>query len=171
MSRLTIFEGPDGGGKSVAAEAWCKATGAARHHHPAYTGLSEIESIYHLSMLPAALGLCDVVLDRCWLSEVPYGRAYRDGADRVGDAGRRRLEATARSLDTVVVLCLPPWEACRSAFARRAAVGQEYLRSEEQLRRVYREYEELRTDLPAVFHDWTVDRDMIELHEKLRGAR
>jgi len=138
--RITVFEGPDGSGKSTLALKHAAATGARYVHCGPYLGVRSIGRLYLEAMLPALDGYQDVVLDRCWLSEPIYGKVHRGGEDRLGVAGRRMLERVALRCGAAVVLCLPPLEACLSAF--RARRGAEYLASEEALRRVWRRYDE-----------------------------
>ena len=80
-AKLTIFEGPDGGGKTTAAEKYAKETGAQYvHFGPLPHVKDSLARVYVEAMMPAILGLQDVVFDRSWLSEIPYGTAFRGGA-------------------------------------------------------------------------------------------
>jgi thymidylate kinase len=139
-----IFEGPDGGGKSTAAKAFAEKTGATYVHHGPYTGENYITHHYLDSMVPALSGVCDVILDRCWISEPIYGAVHRNGKIRVSDTARRFLEHTAATLCVVKVLIyLPPYDVCLANFNRRR--GQEYLDSARKLRAVYDLYNGLST--------------------------
>jgi thymidylate kinase len=157
--RLTIFEGCDGSGKSTAARRFAELTGAVYVHFPALPLVTEgLARLYVEAMLPALLGYQDVVFDRCWLSEVPYGLAYRGGQDRLGDASRRMLERLALRCGAVVVHCHPPAAACLATFRGRR--GEEYLESEAQLLSVYGHYTDLTTALPRYMYDYTQDFDL-----------
>ena len=136
---LTIFEGADCTGKTTLAKAYAAATGAVYHHHGPYPGLdgSALAKAYAISMLPALTGASDVVLDRCWLSEVPYGRAFRDGANRIGRRAAL-LERLAARCAALVVVMRPPWKVVRNGWEARK--GAEYLDSVEQLRKVHAHY-------------------------------
>src|SRR5882757_4772670 len=102
---LTIFEGPDGSGKTTAAKAFAAEMGARYVHLPQFKRVTTgLPRMYLEAMLPALLGYQDVVMDRCWLSEVPYGRVFRDGADRVGEISRHMLERVALRAGALVVL-------------------------------------------------------------------
>ena len=157
MRRLVIFEGPDGAGKTTLAAATAHALGTSYRHHGPYPGLGEEELVktYARSMLPAVLGFRDVVLDRCWISETPYGLALRGGADRVG-ARRAELEALARLCRTTVVLCLPPFGRVLANW--RARKGAELVEDETRLKTVYDCYERA-TALPAPWELTTVSID------------
>ena len=154
-ARVTIFEGPDGSGKTTLARAFAEVTGARYVHCGPLPSLTRgLARIYAEAMLPAALGYQDVVLDRCWLSERPYGETFRGGVDRLGRASVRMLERLALRCGAVVVRCLPPYEhVLRSYRARRA---KEMLETEPQLRQVYEAYARLTTDLPMFMWDFTV---------------
>lgn len=156
---LTIFEGPDGAGKTTAAKEFAAATGARYVHFPALplvtTGLARM---YVEAMLPALLGYQDVVFDRCWLSEVPYGDAFRDGRDRLGEASRRMLERLALRCGAVVVHCQPAWDTVRANYLSHRHL--EMLDNEDQLKAVYKSYLSLpsNTALSTLWFDYTQGR-------------
>ena len=153
-AKLTIFEGPDGSGKSTAARVYADATGAKYVHFPAMPRVtSGLARMYVEAMLPALLGYQDVVFDRCWLSEVPYGIAFRGGIDRMSDLSRRMLERLAFRCGAVVVICRPAFEVARDNFMSR--LGEEMLDNSEQLKLVYALYDCMRTALPMVVYDYT----------------
>jgi hypothetical protein len=152
--RLTIFEGPDGGGKTTAASALAISTDAKYVHFSAMTGVNKsLARIYVEAMMPALLGYQDVVFDRSWLSDRPYGIAFRDGKDRLGDVNRRMLERLAMRCGGLLVQCLPPVETVLTCF--RGRKGAEMLDNEDQLRRVYDLYLEEPTDLQCLKYDYT----------------
>ncbi len=154
MNTVTIFEGADGAGKTTLIEALAPRVKATVFHHGTYPGEMHIARHY-LASLKAA---CDgpVFMDRSWLAEPIYGRAFRNGEDRVGVAARRMLERVALSLGAVVVRCAPSFDVCAEAFARRRALHGEYLDTKAQLRAVYHGYQEdLRTDVPVIDFDYT----------------
>lgn len=160
--KLTIFEGPDGGGKSTAAQAFAQATGAKYVHFSALHRVGKnLGRIYVEAMLPALLGYQDVVFDRCWLSELPYGVAFREGRDRLTNASRRMLERLAMRCGAVVVKCQPGWEAVRLSYMTRKHL--EMLDNEDQLRTVYDLYAEQVTDLPELHYDWTKNDDLFQI--------
>lgn len=152
--KLTIFEGPDGGGKSTAAKVFAESTGAKYVHFPALPHVSRnLGRMYVEAMLPALLGYQDVVFDRCWLSEMPYGVAFREGRDRLTDASRRMLERLAMRCGAVVVKCQPEWETVKANYLSRKHM--EMLDNEHQLKTVYDIYADQATDLPMLDYDYT----------------
>lgn len=152
--KLTIFEGPDGGGKSTAAQTYAKATGARYVHFASLPRVSKsLGRMYVEAMLPALLGYQDVVFDRCWLSEMPYGVAFREGEDRLNNASRRMLERLAMRCGAVVVKCQPAWETVKANYLSRKHI--EMLDNEHQLKTVYDLYAAQPTDLPMLDYDYT----------------
>jgi len=152
-SRLTIFEGPDGGGKSTAARRFAEKTGARYVHCGSFKNVQRIGRFYVEAMLPALLGYQDVVMDRCWLSEKPYGDAFRQGHDRLGVTSVRALERLAFRCSTLVVWCLPPYDRIRSSFMERKQI--EMLEDESQLKQVDTSYRGATTSLPSIVYDYT----------------
>jgi hypothetical protein len=159
MSRLTIFEGPDGGGKTTAAQRWARQTGAFYTHFGPTPGVGTQFARMHVeAMLPALLNCHDVVLDRAWMSEPIYGAIYRDGQNRIPRQLYRLLDRLAARCETRVVLCKPSIETCLVTWEKRAE--EEYLDTEEQLRGVYELYDRQITlgqftDLPWEIWDYT----------------
>lgn len=152
--KLTIFEGPDGGGKSTAAQSYAQMTGAKYVHFASLPRVSKnLGRMYVEAMMPALLGYQDVVFDRCWLSEMPYGVAFREGKDRLTSASRRMLERLAMRCGAVVVKCQPSWETVKANYLSRKHI--EMLDNEHQLKTVYDLYAEQPTDLPLVDYDYT----------------
>jgi thymidylate kinase len=141
MSRLIILEGADGSGKTTLALDVATRFGANYVHHGPYPGLTgdALARRYAVSALPAVLDESLVVMDRCWISEMPYGLAFRGGADRLGETRIRTLERLVGLADVKVYLCLPPWEIVRSNWVKRK--GSEYLKTIDQLRQVYDWYD------------------------------
>lgn len=163
--RITIFEGPDGGGKTTAALEYASKVGGRYVHLGAFPGVRQgLPRLYLEAMLPALLGYEPVVLDRCWLSEKPYGDAFRDSRLRLQLVDQRMLERVAFRGAPVVVRCLPPWEAVLSSFRRRK--GEEMLQREEQLRQVYDTYKtQWLTALPTIDYNY----EQMELENLING--
>lgn len=153
---VTIFEGPDGAGKSTLAQEYADLTGAKYIHHGPYKSVTDrgLSRMFVESMLPALHGYQDVVLDRCWISEPIYADAFRNGNDRVGPGASRQLDRLAMRCGAVVVKCLPPWAHVKACFNGRK--GEEYLEDDNQLLSVYGQYQhDLNTHLHEVEYDYT----------------
>lgn len=160
--RLTIFEGPDGAGKTTAAKTYAAVTSARYVHFSAMSHVSSsLPRLFAEAMLPAVLGYQDVVLDRCWLSEPIYGAVLRGGQDRVGDISTAMLERLALRCDAQVVFCDPGDEALRASYLRRHE--DELPKSADQIVQLAELYRSLhkRTELPWHLYDYT--------HEKVAG--
>lgn len=148
--KLTIFEGPDGAGKTTAARAYAKANDARYiHFGPLFQVTSGLGRTYVEAMLPALLGHQHVVWDRSWLSETPYGNAFRNGQDRLGDVKRAMLERLAMRCETVVVRCDPGWETILHGYEHRGD-REEMLTDSKQLYEVYQAYSKMYTALPTI---------------------
>jgi thymidylate kinase len=173
---LTIFEGPDGGGKSTFGRWYCDHAFTAfqddpvvTHNHGPYLGQGDIAHLYWKT-IEKARAAYHVFADRSWIAEPIYSAAFRREPSRIPIAYRRMLERGAWTARTVVVLFLPPLEVCEVNFARRQ--GEEYLSTVADLRDVYYRYTWLLNgaepmDLPYVVADYTRHRrdaiaDMIE---------
>jgi len=169
-AKLTIFEGCDGTGKSTAAKEWARATNARYIHFPAMNRVGPgLSRMYVEAMLPALLGHQDVVFDRCWLSEVPYGQVFREGIDRIGDINIRMLERLALRCSTLLVRCDPGWELVKSSFLSRK--GQEMLNNVIQLADVYKHYQLSNSDLPVVRYDYTKEASSFDVINSARYLR
>lgn len=151
---LTIIEGCDGSGKTTFAKEFANKTGAQYvHFGPLPTVKTTLHWVYIEAMLPALRGTADLVFDRSWLSEMPYGVAFRNGELRVDAIDIRYLEQLARCMYTVVVQCQPPWKVVLDSFMRRK--GEEYLKTVDQLKQVYDLYESQPTSLPCITYDFS----------------
>ena len=148
MTHLTIFEGPDGGGKTTAAKKYAQGTGAIYTHMGPFPERTDddLTQEYVNAMMPALLGRSHVVMDRSWISEPIYGEVHRSGANRITPRARGLLEMLARGLcDSLVVLCIPSYSTIRESFARRKQI--ELLADEAALMRVYDLYTRMETTL------------------------
>lgn len=165
---FTLFEGPDGCGKSTLIQRLLDAgeVPAARHFDAAPGVGVELIHQYLDPLLAATAG--HLVYDRGWLSEAIYGEVAR-GADRLGLTGRRYLERVALSLRGVVLMPAATLQQCAERYAARRSL--EYLDSEEKLRAVYDRYALLgaRTALPALIVDG--DLSAARLMEEVEAHR
>lgn len=154
MSMITIFEGPDGGGKTTAAQDFAKLTGARYvHFGPLKHVTSGLPRLYVEAMLPALLGYQHVVMDRSWLSEPIYGRAFRGDKDRMHPSDYRMLERLAMRCAATVIRCLPPFSKVLDTWLSRRQ--DEMLDKSSQLEAVYNGYRNMTTSLPIYDYDYT----------------
>jgi thymidylate kinase len=152
--RVYIVEGPDGAGKTTLARQMALDLDARYVHFSSMPRVTfGLARMYVEAMLPALLGYQDVVMDRCWLSEVPYGRVFRGGANRLDPADVRMLERLAMKCGAGVVLCMPTRKLCVANFMSRKAT--EMLDDEMQLSKVYDIYrDEVTTELPMLMYNY-----------------
>ena len=151
---LTIFEGPDGSGKTTAAKRYAEETDARYVHLGPFPRVRHgLARLYVEAMMPALLGYQDVVMDRCWISEAPYGLVHREGEMRLHTSDVRMLERIALRCGAVVVKCLPPLDVVSATYTRRK--GQEMLTSIRALEAVYGLYCKSLTRLPWFAYDYT----------------
>lgn len=143
---VTIFEGPDGGGKTTLIETMERMMGRREHakpvrvNHGPYIGELSVANRYLASMITGRGDLMHPIMDRSWISEAIYGPLMR-GENRISVAQRRALERFALGCGAITVLCLPSYEACRDAYLKRRPV--EYLPDESMLRQVYDKFAEI----------------------------
>lgn len=165
---LIILEGADASGKSTLAAQLQEAIPNAYYVH--MSDHSNVKKglcrMYVEAIMPAVLGHRPVIMDRCWLSEEPYCRAFRPNeAPRHDDADNRMLERLALTCDPLVVFCDPGWETIKKHFVERKGLDpdSEYLDNAFQLQVVRSYYPKglLRSHLPAVRYNWQKDTGML----------
>jgi hypothetical protein len=150
---ITIFEGPDGVGKTTLAKAFAEATGATYVHHGPYPDYTEamLVSRYRESMAPAVHDLGPIVLDRSWLSEQIYGPMHR-GHNRISMDSRIEIESYGARADPLVVVVNAPWAVVAGNYVARKA--EEMVSDIASLREIYDLYAKvvMGTSLPVILH-------------------
>jgi hypothetical protein len=161
VKRLLIFEGPDGVGKTTLAKALAEHIDAAYVHHGSYPEIDneDLANCYAVSIAPAALGVRDVVMDRSWLSEKPYGLVFRNGRDRLGSKFDALEGFAAQTTQALVIRCDADWQRCSMNFEQRRS--HEYLDDAVQLFKVWRWYREsFKTSLASlVIHPFLMTQE------------
>lgn len=158
--QITIFEGPDGSGKTTAAKTFAEKQGAKYIHFPAMLDVSsDLPRMYIEAMLPALLGYQDVVMDRSWLSETPYSTVFRDGVSRLTKMDIAMIEMVAAKCQAVIILCEPNYQTMADTFKKRLSEGGEMLDNVAQHKRVCDMYKllHMETSLPVTHFDYEVD--------------
>lgn len=123
-TKLFLIEGCDGAGKSTVAKE------IAEKYNADYVHLDELKdkdifAEYLRAMALAIDGTCNVVMDRCWLSEPVYAAVFRNGYERMGQLDYKSIEEFATQYcDVVVIFCNPPLEVCLANIHARANVDQ-----------------------------------------------
>ena len=159
---MIILEGPDGSGKSHLLERMKKPDSAFYRWGKRHYSKSDFRWMLHdLWADPDRF-----IYDRAYLSEQIYGPLLRD-EDKIGKSGRRMLDRVALSKQGIVVLCIPPFEVAKKAWASRKE--EELIQDGNLYNQLYSEYLSLETDLPIIQYDWTVDTYM-DLERRLLEA-
>ena len=166
---LFILEGCDGAGKSTLAQHLVATFKAKYVHHGSYKGVTQgLGKVYAESMLPAVLGKQAVVLDRSWLSEAIYAKAFRNGQDRLGAVGVRLLNRLALRCRVIVVRCQPPF----NVIQRNLAINHkdEHHGDLTAIRQVYQGYQEADFGLPTIDYDFTAEYDRELFYYELKNG-
>lgn len=166
--KITIFEGPDGAGKTTLARDYAAATGGRYLAFGPFLHVHrDLARLYAEAIIPACQKpAIDLVLDRCWISEAPYGSVMRNG-DRLG-VRRRILERLAMRASTIVVMMLPEWRVVQERYRDRH--DREYVDHVDKLERIYLHYAHTKlTDLPKItLYDDTPVNDILWLDDTSR---
>lgn len=155
---ITIFEGPDGSGKTTTAKEYARRTGALYVHFEAYYGVKDIYRFFIEASLPALLGYQDVVMDRCWHSGPIYDKVFRQlptSEQRQPPEICLLLDRAVAHCDAVVVKCYPDEETCINNWKSR--LESELVKSENEMREIHRMYGSLEDTvaLPVVSWNYT----------------
>jgi len=168
VKRILVLEGPDGGGKTTLSDRFRPRFGY-RHEGPPDPRFGAFD-YYVARLFDAYLESVltpGVVLDRFALGDRVYGPIFR-GADRFGDDGWAKMRSVMDAAGCLRVLCLPPLEACLSAWRRRHAERREFVPDEELFALTYERWLEFRDDPGQVTYDWTRGADAE--YEKVKEA-
>lgn len=156
---ITIFEGPDGSGKTTMAKQFAANIGALYVHFDALYGVKNIHKYFMEAMLPALMGYQSVVLDRCWHSGPIYDLVFRnleEEEQRQTSEICTLLDRAASFCNAVYVRCLPPEEVCINNWKSR--LHEELVQSEHKMHAIHKLYKEQGRSvcLPMVESDYTV---------------
>jgi thymidylate kinase len=162
---LTVFEGPDGAGKTTAARKYAERMSAKYVHFGPFTRAGQdLARFYVEGMLPALHGYQHVVMDRSWLSEPIYSEVYRGVESRISRPTQAILERLAFKCSAVVVRCDPGFDTVKQNFESRKK--DELLDHTWQLSQIYSRYTALDTALPVVKYDYRADKDGSALNDE-----
>lgn len=154
---LTIFEGPDGSGKTTLAKKYAEETGALYVHFDAYENIKDIHKFFIEAMQPALMGYQDVVFDRCWHSGPIYDTFHRNlepEEQRMSSEVLLMLDRAADHCNAVIVNCFPGIDVCITNWAKRT--GRELVKSRLVMQGICHAYYNLseRTELPCITWDY-----------------
>lgn len=155
---ITIFEGPDGSGKTTIAKEYAARTGALYVHFEAYYGVKDIYKFFIEAAQPALLGYQDVVFDRCWHSGPIYDVVFRNLRPREQRQTPEictLLDRAVAHCNAVLVKCYPDQETCINNWKSR--LDTELVKSEFKMRAIHILYGLLESSvtLPSLEWDYT----------------
>lgn len=152
MSRVIILEGPDGAGKSHLADRLRSEFGFEYIHSDKPRPGENLFYTYTCTLWKAILSRRPVVIDRLYLGELVYGPIMR-GDSLLTMMQVNLLNRVKRANGVREVLCLPPFDVCRSHWA---SGRPEYVPDYTKFRLIYEGYEALE-HLTDFRYDWTTE--------------
>ena len=135
---LYILEGPDGGGKTTLAERLSVMT-KAKIKHFSYPETDEEKAAMFINYLNIVRRGGNVILDRCWYSDMCYGPILR-GESNITYPQMYTLERHAAAKGAMVIYCT---DQPAILWQRATARGEEYVTSRENFDKICKAYEEL----------------------------
>lgn len=168
--QLVLFEGPDGSGKTLIATTFAAVNDAEYIHFGPMKDEKYFAAEMFRAMQSALIEGRDVVMDRCWISEIIYGTVYRNGAVRLSAGDVADLERYASWCGGIIVMCLPSFSLVKETFNSRREI--EMLDSVDQLRAVYDGYCQFHSHrLPMVTHNYADSESIVRVGAALRRAK
>lgn len=168
---IVVLEGPDGAGKTHLAGQLAERFGLRVHHEGPPPVPQDQLYLYYVGVLFDAvmenMSGPGIVLDRFGLSETIYGVMYRGAEEGHFQREWKDLSSHLRRLDAVQILCLPPLETARRAWAGRQG---EILTNEMTWLGVYSKYAGTISEQDYLY-DWTVEGSLDRLVAALEEKR
>lgn len=134
-----LIEGPDGSGKTTLAKMLAKLTGYR------YTHFSKPESEdEHDAMLTMYENVLrkkseNIILDRCWYSEIIYGNIMRD-QPAIDWTDMYRLEKLARDSGAILIYCTGT---IKFLWDNATSRGEDYITDIEKFSQICRYYDKV----------------------------
>lgn len=135
---IIILEGPDGSGKSTLASTISKMTKWPVEHRSKPNTPEEKQRMMedYLSLVKSGR---NVILDRCWYSEMVYGKVMRDQS-YIEYPQMYELEKHLAKSGALIIYCTGPvntlWKRCTSR-------GEDYITSRDDFANICAEYDSL----------------------------
>lgn len=140
---ILILEGPDGSGKTTLATRLHATTGYPMYHRSKPE--NEEDKANMMEQLKADLKKYkNVIVDRCWYSEIVYGNVMRDGSV-IDYPEMYDLERLALSKGALLIYCTGDPAAM---YKRATARGEDYITSFADYMQICRSYDRLMFDMP-----------------------
>jgi thymidylate kinase len=176
--KLVIIEGPDGAGKTTLMHKLvehCARKGTTIVEHHGYEATKELNDDqlfkYYLKQLASPLMEQSVtILDRCWISEVIYGQAYRN-TSRISHERMRILDQIAKTVNGIFVHCSAPYDVCSKNLNARRKESWENNEKHHEVWRKYYYWSCVGSLVPMISYDFTCDCGPIERIENFYKAQ
>lgn len=135
---IIILEGPDGSGKTTLAKQLSRQTGYPYEHRSKPENEEE-----KAKMMIEYLQMCksrqNLIVDRCWYSEMVYGKVMRDQS-YIDYTQMYELERMLAKGGAIIIYCT----ASKAALWMRATQrGEDYITSRDDFNAICEEYEKL----------------------------
>ena len=135
---IIIIEGPDGSGKTTLAEKFSKQTGYPIEHRSKPKNEEE-KALMMGEYLHIAKSSRNIILDRCWYSEMVYGKVMRDKS-HIDFVQMYELERALDSHGAIIIYCTGP----KAALWKRATSrGEDYITSRDDFNAICEEYDKI----------------------------
>lgn len=135
---IIIVEGPDGGGKSTLAQTISRQTGYTIEHR-SKPQTEEEKALMMGEYVQLAKSGRNVILDRCWYSEMVYGKVMRDQS-YIDYPQMYELERLLAKNGALIIYCTGPkaalWKRCTSR-------GEDYITCRDDFTAICEEYDKL----------------------------
>lgn len=140
---IIILEGPDGSGKSTLAEQLHRQTGYQLLHRTQPKTEEDKKRMMEEYIQVIRSGK-NVIMDRCWYSEMVYGPVMRD-ASVITYPQMYELEKLAAKNGAIVIHCTAPESTLWKRCLRR---GEEYITKRETFHELFASYNQLMYEVP-----------------------
>lgn len=135
---IIIIEGPDGSGKTTLAQQLSRQAGYPIIHKSQPKTEEEKKRMMG-EYIQCIKGSKNVILDRCWYSEMAYGPVMR-GSSVISYPEMYELERQAAKGGAIIIYCTGPEAAL---WARCQKRGEEYIVCRDDFKAIYKNYEDI----------------------------
>lgn len=128
---IIIIEGPDGSGKTTLAEKLSKQTGypVVHHSYPKTDEEKRMMLSYYLDTIETGKNM---IIDRCWYSEMVYGEAIR-GSSAISFPEMYLLETKLAKHGALIIHCT---DKPKTLWRRATKRGEDYVVDYETFERI-----------------------------------
>lgn len=135
---IIIIEGPDGSGKTTLAQQLSRQTGMPFEHR-SKPETPEEKALMMGEYLQLAKSSRNVILDRCWYSEMVYGKVMRDQA-YIDYPQMYELERMLAKHGAIIIYCTG---SKATLWMRCTKRGEDYITCRDDFNAICEEYDKL----------------------------